>query len=346
LTLLAGGATFLAALSGTSHAGGRGGPQACTLGTAAVGQPGTVICKDVRSGATTQSIALGNTVSAAGGVGGTFSRSGDRVLVTNQAGGAVLFREDDGRLVAPVTLSTGGEGSLSGVLGHRGAYVVTATRILFFARGQRTPTSSRPLLLGDGSAAQVTLAGGYAYVSEKTGSLEAFALAADGALAGPGAAVAGIAAGTIVGITGHDDLVVAPIAHLATDFNQAAITVANGTTEVQLVPTKEVAACWAASDDDEVCVSNPGSMTVSCGHLGAGGFKSFTSAAANADGDSVFDLDLRHGLVAIQATRAGAPVLQTYARSERDSDFLTLLSELPVGTARASGALLLPPLSR
>ena len=333
-------------LPGASQARSTGSGQVCSLATPGIGQQGTVTCKDIRSGATTQSIPLGNTVSAAGGVGGTFSRSGGRVLVTNQAGGAVLFTEHGGRLTSPVTLEAGTEGSLSGSLGHRGAYVLTGTRLLFFPSGRTTPASYQPLLLGDGSASQVTLAGGYAYVAEKGGSLEAFPLAPDGSLLSPAAPVAGVLPGTIVGITGYDDLVVAPVAHLASNFNQAAVPVVSGLIEVQVVPTKELAACWTANDDGEVCVSNPGSMTVSCGRLGPAGFKTFTSAAAAPLGEAVFDLDVRDGMVGIQATRAGAPVLQTYARADDDGDFLTLVSEFPIGSAKATGALLLPPVSR
>ena len=207
-------------------------------------------------------------------------------------------------------------------------------------------SSSQPLLKADGSAAQVALAGGFAYVSEKSGSLEAFALGADGNLIGAATAVAGIPAGTIVGITGAEDLIVAPVAHLASNFNQAAIPVASGEALVQLVPTKEVAACWTAHDDDHVCVDNPGSMTVSCGHIGRGGFTSYTSAAASPAGDAVFDLSMRKGLVGIQAARSGTAMLLVYARADEDSDFLTLVNEFPIGAATASGALLLPALSR
>jgi len=238
--------------------------------------PGTVLCKDTRTGATTQHIAVGNTVVGSGGTGGTLSRHRGGVLVTNIAGGAVLFEEIAGRLVHPVRLQTGGEDSLSGALGERGAYVVTPTRVVFFPRGHIAAASSAHLLVGDGSAAQIALAGGHAYVSEKTGSLEAFALRADGNLDGAGLPVAGIPAGTIVGITGADDLVVSPVAHLASNANQATVPVSSGSTLVQQVETKEVAACWAASDDGEVCITNPGSMTVSCGHVGAGGFTSYT----------------------------------------------------------------------
>jgi hypothetical protein len=338
--------TGLAAASATALAHPTGANQVCTLGMAAVGQPGTLICKNARTGATTQSIALGNTVVGPGATGGTLSRHRDDVLVANLAGGAVLFEDSGGRLVHPVKLQTGSEGSLSGAIGDRGAYVLTATRLLFFPHGRTLATSSAPLLVGDGSASQVVLAGGYAYVSEKTGSLEAFALRADGSLHATGAPVTGIPAGAIVGITGLEDLVVSPVAHLATDANQATVPVSSGDVLVQQVATKEVAACWAANDDGEVCITNPGSMTVSCGHFGAGGFTSYTSAAANPVGESVLDLDVRHDTVAILGVHNGTRVLMIYARAEHNSDFLTSMGELQVGAALATGALVLPPLSR
>ncbi|MCA1828941.1 MAG: hypothetical protein LC689_18620, partial [Myxococcales bacterium] len=305
----------LVAASAGARAEPRPGAQICSLGTAAVGQPGTLICKEISTGATTQSIAIGNTVVGSGATGGTLSRHGGHVLVTNVAGGAVLFRQDDGRLTSPVTLQTGGENSLSGAVGDRGAYVVTRTQVLYFPFGRDRAASSAALLVGDGSAAQVTLAGGFAYVSEKSGSLEAFALADDGNLAGTGSPVAGIPAGVIVGITGLQDLVVAPVAHLASNANQAAVPVASGIETVQIVPTKEVAACWAANDGREACITNPGSMTISCGQFGPGGFKSYTSAAANPVGETILDLDMTRDTVGVLGMHNGVPVLLAYARS-------------------------------
>lgn len=315
--------------------------QVCTLGSAAVGQPGTLICKDLRSGAPTQTLPLGPTVSAAGGIAASLTSRDDRVLVTNQANGAVLFRLVAGRLEAPIVLQTDGEGSLSGALGANGAYVLTGTTLRFFPRGETTASSARHLLVGDGSAATVTLTDHFAYVSEKTGSLEAFALGHAGRL-GAAVPVSGISPGVIVGITGLPELVVAPIAHLASNAGQAEISVAAGLDQVQRVPTKEVAACWAANDDGEVCVANPGSMTVSCGHTGDDGFLSYTSAAASLPGESVFDLDMWQGLVTLQGVHAGQPVLLTFHRTA--GDFLTPLGEVSVGTTLAAGALLLPPL--
>ncbi|HSR99341.1 MAG TPA: hypothetical protein VLM79_19955, partial [Kofleriaceae bacterium] len=218
----------LAELSGTALAHPGSGAQVCTLASPAAGQPGTVICKSTLTGATTQSMPVGNTVVGSGGIGGALSHRGDSVLVTNVAGGAILFDEAGGRLVHPQHLHTGGEDSLSGAIGPGGAYVVTKTRLLFFPRGRGAATSTADLMIGDGSAAQVTLAGGYAYVSEKSGSLEAFALGYDGGLAGKATAVDGIPAGTIVGITGLEDLVVSPVAHLASNANQAAVPVTSG----------------------------------------------------------------------------------------------------------------------
>jgi hypothetical protein len=320
--------------------------QVCALGTAGVGQTATLICKDVMTGATTQSMALSATVSAAGGIGGSLSRRGNTVLVTNQAGGATLLRVNGGRLGSAVVLDTGGEGSLSGTLSDRGAYVLTGTHLLFFPAGRTQSTSSRALLMSDGSAAQVTLAGGNAYVSEKSGSLEYFSLAKDGNIVGAATPVAGLPAGVIVGITGADDLVVAPVAHLASNPGRAAVPVVYGGSEIQLVQTKEVAACWTSNDDGEVCVSNPGSMTVSCGRIGPGGFLSYTSAAANPVGDSVFDLDIRKGHVGILSTSAGSPIMLVYGRADDNSDFLAPVNQIPLGTAAATGALLLPAQSR
>jgi hypothetical protein len=334
---------MLAGLPGISHAHRNFGGQACSLGTADVGQPGTLICKNILTGSTTQSIQVGPSVSAAGGIGGSLAHAGDRVLVTNQGDGALLFKEVGGRLKWPVRLDTEGEGSLSGAVSPNGAYVLTGTQLRFFANGQTKASSNQPLLRADGSAAQVTLTAHYAYVSEKSGSLEAFALGRDGDITGRATAVQGIVPGTIVGITAFQDLVVAPVAHLATNFDQAAITVAGGLKQLQLVATKEKAACWSSNEDGHVCVTNPGSMTVSCGRLGEGGFDSYTSAAVSLVGESAFDLDMRDNLVGLQAVRNGAPVLLTYTRNDH-SDFLTLVSELPVGTAKAAGALLLPPL--
>ena len=316
--------------------------QICSLGTAAVGQAGSVICRDISTGAITQSIALGDTVQGQGVTGGTLSRNGDSVLVTNEAGAAYLFEVSGGALTGLVTLETDGASSLSGALGARGAYVVTAKQLLFFPAGSARASSSQPLLKGDGSAAQVTLADGNAYVSEKGGTLEVFPLAPDGNLKSGGSPVAGIPAGTIVGITGIDGLVVAPVAHLATNANQSVIPVASGAETVQLVETKEVAACWTANDDDEVCVTNPGSMTISCGRFGPGGFRSYTSAAANPVGETILDLDMKSNLVGVLGVHGGVPVLQLYARSDDTGDFLSFIKEIPVGTAVATGALLLP----
>jgi len=337
-------AAALMMLSGNALARNAFDAQICSLGTSGVGKAGAVICHDVKSGMTTQSVSVGNTVSAAGGIGGSLSRHESSVLVTNLVGGAVLLQESRGRLKDPIKLSTGGEGSLSGVSSDRGAYVLTATRVLFFANGQTQPTSSQRLLLGDGSAAQVTLAGGRAYVSEKNGSLEAFELGNGGNLIGSAQPVGGIPAGVIVGIAGHEDLVVAPVAHLASNASQAAVPVVSGLDEVQLVQTREVAACWTATSRDEACVSNPGSMTISCGHIGPGGFTSYTAEAANPVGDAVFDIDIRGGLFGVLAMRDGAPQLLAYARADADSDFLTLVGQSVLGDAAATGVILLPPL--
>ena len=332
----------LLAVTSSSQASTEDGSQLCTLGSSGVGQSGTVICKNVMTGATTQSVPVGATAAAPGGIAGSLDRHGKRALVTNQSQGAVLFEVVGGQLKSPVMLQTGGEGSLSGALSDQGAYALTGTRLLFFPKGEMMATSSQSLLMADGSAAQVTLAGGHAYVSEKSGSLEAFSLGRDGNIRGGAMPVAGVPAGVIVGITGVGDLVVSPIAHLASNTNQSTIPVVSGLNVAQIVPTKEVAACWAASDGDEACVTNPGSMTVSCGHLGSSGFTSYTSAAASLSGDTVFDMDMMDVSVGILGKSNGAPVLLTFSRTKQSGDFLSPLGEFPLGMSTATGAMLLP----
>src|SRR4051812_654140 len=124
-------AAAVAMLSGAARARPDTRAQICSLGAAGVGQQGTVICKDVLTGNTTQSLALSPTVSAAGGIGGSLTSHGDRVLVTNQAGGATLLRESHGRLHSPTALLTGGGRAASGAPHKHRRYRLTRTPSLF-----------------------------------------------------------------------------------------------------------------------------------------------------------------------------------------------------------------------
>ncbi len=85
---------------------------------------------------------------------------------------------------------------------------------------------------------------------------------------------------------------------------------------------------------------------VSCSCPGPAGFDSSTSAAPAPKGEVVFDLEVRDGLVGIQTTRTGVPLLQTDARTDEDGDFRTLVSEHSISAAKVTGALQLSPLSR
>lgn len=320
--------------------------QLCSLGAQGIGQPGQVICRDAETGAMTQSIAVGPIVLAGGDGAGTLFRRGARALVTNQKQGAVVFSVVDGRLEAPVTLTTQGQDTLSGVLGDRGAYVLTGTQLLFFANGRSEPTSAASLREGDASASQVAVAGNYAYVAERNASLEAFALGSGGTLVAGPMAIAGVPPGAIVGLTGTHDVVLAPIAHLAADANRSVVVVVHGLATVQVVATGQSAASWAASDDGEACVTNEGSMSVSCGHLGGLGLTSYTEEAARISGQAVLDVDMLGDLVATIATVDTAPVLFAFQRPKRNDDFLTALGQFPVGPPVATGVMILPALKQ
>lgn len=314
--------------------------QICTLASGGVGQSAAVVCKDVRTGMTVQSVPAGASSAGPGGVGGALARRGDKVLVTGLIGGAMLLTvSDEHRLQDPVRLMSGAD-TLSGALTKDGAYVLTGAQLQFFPGGNSAPRSQGRLLQADGSAAQVVVTGGYAYVSEKTGSLEAFPLGPYGDIGGPAAPVAGIPAGAIVGTAALRGSVVAPVAHLAVT-DGSVVPVVRGVNAKTVLPTRELAACWTAADADEgeVCITNPGTMTVSCGQFDSG-FTSFTSIANTAPlaGDALFDIDMRDGLVGVNGTAGGSPAAFVF---EREGDFVRLIGRFPMGAGIANGALLL-----
>lgn len=316
--------------------------QICTILSGGVGQSANVVCKDTSTGALTQSVSVGTASEGPGGVGGAVTQYGSKLLVTGLAGNAMLLTNSEGNLLHPVRLSTDGSDSVSGALSENGVYVLTGTQILFFRYGHYSaPSSQKNLLQADGSAAQVVVSGGFAYVSEKSGSLESFRLGASGDLTGSAVAVTGIPAGAIVGTVAIRGQVVAPVAHLAIT-DGSVIPVIGGTTAEAVLPTRELAACWAGADDGEVCITNPGSMTISCGQFDWRGFVSFTSIANKTplNGDTLFDIDMKNETVGVIGKAGGLPTAFIF---EREGDFLTLTKQLLLGTGGfANGAVLLP----
>jgi hypothetical protein len=312
--------------------------QVCTA-TGTGSAPNAIECFD-QTGMATQTVPTGgNGGVASGGNAGGLSQRGDRVLAVNPASGnATRFDVRHGRLEDPELLSTGGT-PVSSALGH-GAYVLTATELVHFPEDGVTPDSRRVLRLGDGSAAQVVVTEDFAYVSEKNGSLEAFRLGEDGSIVSDAAPVTGITPGVIVGIAVHDDLVVAPIAHLASNPGRSEIDVADGLAAVQHEATAQVAACWADSNDREVCITNPGSHTISCGTLDRSGIRDFNEVAVADASVSQFDIAVRGSLVGVLVRSArGVWSLQSYELGAGNQ--LSLINEAPVGSAAANGAVLL-----
>jgi len=247
----------------------------------------------------------------------------------------------EGRLESPALVSSGGI-PVSGALG-RGAYVLTTTELVHFSDEGLTPDSREPLLLGDGSAAQVVVTDDFAYVSEKNGSLEAFRLGDDGRLVVPATAVAGVTPGVIVGIAVQGAVVVAPIAHLASNPGESEIDVVRGLDAIGHEPTAQVAACWADGDDRRACITNPGSHTISCGRVDAGGLRDFTQVAAADAGESQFDVAVRDLVVGVLVKSAGGFALHSYELDR--SNQLSSIGETPIGAA-ANGAVLLPTFRR
>jgi hypothetical protein len=332
-----------AALLVSAAAGAEPNPnfQLCTA-TGSGSSPNEIECVD-RSGNVTQKVATsGDGGIATGGNAGALTRKGDKVLVINPASGnATRFHLDGGQLGKSELLATGGS-TVSGALQH-GAYVLTGAALFHFPDTSLTFDSSEPLLIGDGSAAQVIVTSDWAYVSEKSGSLEAFALAPDGSLAGPATQVSGVKPGVIVGMAAAGDVAIVPIAHLASNPSKSEIDVVKGLAVIQYEPTAQVAACWADADHEKVCIANPGSMSISCGTVEGNGFVGINQVAAADPGESQFDISLRGGIAGILVkTSEGGWALRSY--SVGFDDQLFFINETPVGAPAANGALVLPPL--
>jgi hypothetical protein len=315
--------------------------QVCTA-TGSGSGPNEVECVD-RAGAITQIVATGGNGGISGGNAGGLTQKGDRVLAINAASGdATLFHLRVGRLERPELLVTGGS-PVSGALG-RGAYVLTTTELVHFSDDGLRPESREALLLGDGSAAQVVVTDDYAYVSEKNGSLEAFRLGDGGSLVAAARAVAGVTPGVIVGIAVQGDVVVAPIAHLASNPAQSEIDVVRGLDVVEYDATSQLAACWADGDDGEACITNPGSHTISCGRVSRHGLHSFVQVAAADVGESQFDIAVRDDVVGVLA-KSPDGVFSLHSYELDGEDHLSSIGEAAIGAA-ANGAVLLPALRR
>jgi hypothetical protein len=312
--------------------------QLCTA-TGANTAPNYVKCID-RTGNVTQNVATGgNGGIATGGNSGALTQRGDKLLVINPASGdATRFHLNGGQLGQGELLVTGGS-PVSGALNH-GAYVLTGSALFHFPEDGTAFDSSEPLLIGDGSAAQVIVTNEWAYVSEKSGSVEAFALGERGALVGHATAVAGVTPGVIVGMAAEREIAIVPIAHLASNPGKSEIDVVKGLAVVQYEPTAQVAACWADAEDDKVCITNPGSKTISCGTVDRSGILGFNQVAVAEPTESQFDISVRRGIAGVLVKTPNGFALRSYRLGFDDQLFD--VGETPVGAAAANGVVVLP----
>lgn len=99
-------------LSGTASAHHPLDARLCSLGSAGVGRAGAVVCRDLRSGATTQSVGVGATVSALRGglVGGLAMRDGAAQLL------AYTRAESDSDFLSLVVQAAVGSAAATGLL--------------------------------------------------------------------------------------------------------------------------------------------------------------------------------------------------------------------------------------
>jgi len=202
-----------------------------------------------------------------GGVGGNsggIAASHGRIAVVNFGSGNVsLFAAEGERgSYRMVQLIQALASPVSVAFGHEHLYILSTTHVESHPISRShvgAVDGSAPLLLRDGSAAQVGVAGGQLVFTEKAGDIETVNLAGSGAIKSAATAVAG---GTSLA---------APFG-LVTRGNDAYVTVAHSN-EVSLVRNnavlasagtgKQMAPCWATLDGAFLFTANSPSHSVS-----------------------------------------------------------------------------------
>jgi len=158
---------------------------------------------------------------------------------------------------------------------------------------------------------------------------------------------AGIPAGTIVGITGPMISSWRPSRTFPPTSTRRPSPFAAGRELVQLVQTKESGRVLDGARRRRGLRQQPGQHDrVVRSHSAAEDFSSYTSVAANPSETAFSTSPCARGWWASWPRRAERRSWLVYVRAEADSDFLTLVNQFPLRAPTATGALLLPALSK
>jgi len=200
------------------------------------------------------------------------------------------------------------------------------------------PDGVVPLVIADGSSAQVGVLPGQLIVTEKSNAIETVNLTEDGAALGPATMVANIPANVNApfGLATHGNDAYVTIAHA----NEIAL-VRDGAVLTVVSSGTQVAPCWLALDEPFLFSSNTGSMSISRYAVYGAEIVQDAGVAASLNAGST---DIAHGahLVAVISGNASNSFLTLFGVDEDGN-----LSQRNVSTMSpgANGVVILPPMN-
>jgi hypothetical protein len=203
-------------------------------------------------------------VGGVSGNAGGIATSGKQLAVVNFGSNSVALFERVGNSYWFSKNIPAASSPVSVAYGNDHLYILGTTDVeshgIFSTGVSATPDGVAPLLIGDGSAAQVGVLPGQLIVTEKSNAIETLNVTADGAVVGPATMVANIPTN-----------VNTPFG-LVTRGNDAYVTIAHAN-EISLVRNDDVltvtgsgtqmAPCWLALDGAFLFSSNSPSMSIS-----------------------------------------------------------------------------------
>lgn len=286
-----------------------------------------------------QTLATGGQGGVSGNAGG-IARSHDRVAVVNfgSKNVSVFKQHDDGFRLAQLVSAESSPVSVA--FGHGHLYILGTTHVeshrVYEYGVDSNPDGLAPLVLADGSAAQVGVIESQLIISEKNNVIESVNLNWDGAVTGAATAVKNIPAN-----------VNAPFG-LVTRDNEAYVTIAHAN-EISLVRDDTVltvtgsgtqnAPCWVTLDGPFLFSANSPSKSVSRYAVYGQKIIQDAAVAATFNGNPT-DLDYKDGLVAVIDGNGTVSHLSIFT-TDGDGN-LTLKGAATMASAVANGVVVVP----
>ena len=277
----------------------------------------------------------------AGGNSGGIAADHGRIAVVNFGSGnvSIFASGGEGSPMRLVQLVQALASPVSVAFGNGHLYILSTTHVEshpVWGNHVAGVDGSAPLLLRDGSAAQVGVIGPQLILTEKGGDIETVNLGGQGAIRGSATAVSnGTSLAAPFGLVTRGNEAYVTVAHA-----NAVSLVRNNKVLASAVVGSQLAACWAALDGPFLFVSNTASKTVSRFAVYGQHFVLDAEVAATLTG-GVTDIDYRHGLAAVVDSDATANVSHVSIFKVDEDGNLTPNGSVTLNSSATNGVLVL-----